>query len=192
MVLQTVIKRSTRWYHVPLRRAESRALLQFCSPWKWVASVCHLSKSASHEPIIIGKSPDRGCWGCSAGSWRTSFPSASLPLRGPKLWEPWSVPGPPGLPRPPACCHSSVVVQSCPALCGPTDWSTPGSSILHSLPEFVQLMSFESVMLSNHLVLCRPLLPLPSIFPSIRVFSDELALHIKVPGYCPCFCHPCA
>ena len=44
-------------------------------------------------------------------------------------------------------------------------------------------MSIESVMPSNHLVLCRPLLFLPSIFPSIKVFSNELALHIRWPKY---------
>ena len=44
-------------------------------------------------------------------------------------------------------------------------------------------MSIESVMPSNHLILCHPLLLLPSIFPSIRVFSNELALHIKWPKY---------
>ena len=44
-------------------------------------------------------------------------------------------------------------------------------------------MSIESVMPSNHLILCRPLLLLPSIFPSIRVFSKELALHIRWPKY---------
>ena len=44
-------------------------------------------------------------------------------------------------------------------------------------------MSIESVMPSNHLVLCRPLLPLPSVFPSIRVFSSELILHIRWPKY---------
>ena len=44
-------------------------------------------------------------------------------------------------------------------------------------------MSIESVMPSSHLILCRPLLLLPSIFPSIRVFSDESALHIKWPQY---------
>ena len=43
----------------------------------------------------------------------------------------------------------------------------------------LQLMSIELVMLSNHLILCRPLLLLPSIFPSIRVFSNESALHIR-------------
>ena len=45
----------------------------------------------------------------------------------------------------------------------------------------LKLMSTESVMPSNHLILCRPLLLLPSIFPSIRVFSSELALHIRWP-----------
>ena len=49
-----------------------------------------------------------------------------------------------------------------------------------SLPK---LMSIESVMPSNHLILCHPLLLLPSIFPSIRVFSNESALHIRWPKY---------
>ena len=44
-------------------------------------------------------------------------------------------------------------------------------------------MSIESVMLSNHLILCHPLLLLPSIFPNIRVFSNELSLHIRCPKY---------
>ena len=46
-----------------------------------------------------------------------------------------------------------------------------------------KLMSIKSVMPSNHLILCRPLLLLPSIFPSIRVFSNELVLHIRWPKY---------
>ena len=50
----------------------------------------------------------------------------------------------------------------------------------HSL---LKLMSIESVMTSNHLILCHPLLLLPSIFPSIRVFSKESALHIRWPKY---------
>ena len=49
-----------------------------------------------------------------------------------------------------------------------------------SLPK---LMSIELVMPSNHLILCRPLLFLPSIFPSIRIFSNESALHIRWPKY---------
>ena len=48
---------------------------------------------------------------------------------------------------------------------------------------FLKLMSIESVMSSNHLIFCWPLLLLPSIFPSIRVFSNESALHIRWPKY---------
>jgi len=48
---------------------------------------------------------------------------------------------------------------------------------------FLKLMSIELVMPCNHLILCRPLLLLPSIFPSIRVFSSELVLHIRWPKY---------
>jgi len=47
----------------------------------------------------------------------------------------------------------------------------------------VKLMSFELVMPSNHLILCHPLLLLPSVFPSIRVFSNESSLHIRCPKY---------
>ena len=61
------------------------------------------------------------------------------------------------------------------------DCSTSGSSVLHCLPEFGQIQATELVMLSNHLILCSPLL-LPSIFPSIRVFSSELALCIRWPN----------
>ena len=55
--------------------------------------------------------------------------------------------------------------------------------ILHYLLEFAQFMSIESVILSNHLILCHPLLLLPSFFPSIRVFSSETALCIRWPKY---------
>ena len=48
----------------------------------------------------------------------------------------------------------------------------------------LKLMSIESVMPSNHLILCHPLLLLPSILPSIRVFSSESVLHIRWPKYC--------
>ena len=61
-------------------------------------------------------------------------------------------------------------------LCDPMRYNMLGSSVLHYLLEFAQFMSIESVMLSNQLILCCLLL-LPSIFPSIRVFSNELALH---------------
>ena len=75
------------------------------------------------------------------------------------------------------------VTQSCPSLCDPVDCSTPGFLVLHYLLEFVQLMSIESVMPSNHLILCHPLLLLPSIFSSIRVFPSESVLRIRCPKY---------
>ena len=82
----------------------------------------------------------------------------------------------------------SSVAQSCLTLYDPVDCSTPGLPVHHQLLEFggqphVKLMSIESVMPSNHLILCRPLLLPPSIFPSIRVFSNESALHIRWPKY---------
>ena len=61
--------------------------------------------------------------------------------------------------------------------------STPGLPVHHQLPESTQPMSIELVMPSNHFILCHPLLLLPSIFPSIRVISIELALHIRWPEY---------
>ena len=62
-----------------------------------------------------------------------------------------------------AACQASLSITNSQSLC--------------------KLMSIESVMPSNHLILCRPLLLLPSIFPSIRVFSNESVLHIRWPKY---------
>ena len=62
------------------------------------------------------------------------------------------------------------------------DCSTPGFPITSS-QTVLKLMSIRSVMTSNHLILCCPLLLLPSIFPSIRVFSSESALRIRWPNY---------
>ena len=73
----------------------------------------------------------------------------------------------------------SSVAQSRLTLCNPMDCSTSGFPVLHQLPEIVQLIPIESVMPSNRLTLCRPLLLLPSIFPSVRVFSNESVLCIK-------------
>ena len=65
------------------------------------------------------------------------------------------------------------------------DCSTPGLPVHHQLPELDMYsnISIESVVPSNHLILCHPLLLLPSVFPSIRVFSNESALHIRWPKY---------
>ena len=67
-------------------------------------------------------------------------------------------------------------------LCDPIGCSTPGFPVLHYLPKFVCSDSCP-VMPSNHLSLCHPLLLLPSVFPSIKVFSSELALCIRWPKY---------
>ena len=82
-----------------------------------------------------------------------------------------------------ACICSSIVAvaQSCPTLCNPMNCSMPGFPVLHQLPEFAQT-HVHWVSRANHLILCCPLL-LSSIFPSIRVFSSELALHIRWPKY---------
>ena len=68
------------------------------------------------------------------------------------------------------------VTQSCPTLCDPMNRSLQGLPFHHQLTESTQTHVYESVMPSNHLILCRPLLLLSSIFPSIRVFSNESAL----------------
>ena len=79
----------------------------------------------------------------------------------------------------------SSVTQSCSTLCHPMDCSSQASlSITNSL-SLLKLMSIESVMPSNHLILCRPLLLLLSIFPSIRVFSNQtIVLKIGSMIYC--------
>ena len=80
------------------------------------------------------------------------------------------------------CCCCSVT-KLCPTLCNPMDCSTPGFPVLHHLPGFVQTVTTESVMPSNHLILCCPLFLMPSIFPSIRVFFNKSVLHIRCPKY---------
>jgi len=76
-----------------------------------------------------------------------------------------------------ACCCS--VTKSCQTFCDSKDCSMPGSSVLCYLPDLLKFMSIESVMLSNHRSLCHPFLLLPSLFPNIRVFSNESALCIS-------------
>ena len=78
------------------------------------------------------------------------------------------------------CCS---VAQLCPTLCNPMDCSMPGFPVLHHPPGLAQTQVVELVMPSNHLILCHPLLLLPSVFSSIRVFSNELALCIRWPKY---------
>ena len=88
---------------------------------------------------------------------------------------------------------SCSLTKSCLNLCNPMEYSTPGTpwNAAHQAPlssiiscSFLKFMSIESVMLSNHLVLCRPLLLLPSLFPNIKIFSNKSDLCIRWPKYC--------
>ena len=77
----------------------------------------------------------------------------------------------------------SSVAQSCPTHCNPMNRSTPGPPSITNSRSSLRLASIESVMPSSRLILCHPLLLLPSAFPSIRVFSDESVLCIRWPKY---------
>ena len=81
--------------------------------------------------------------------------------------------------------HASVssVAQSCQTVCNPTNRGRPGLPVHHQLPESTQTHVHRVGMPSNHLILCRALLLLPPIPPSIRVFSNESALLIRWPKY---------
>ena len=84
-----------------------------------------------------------------------------------------------------SCCCS--VSKSCLILCG-TPWTTAHQASLSFTISWslLKLKSIEPMMSSSYLILCRPLLLLPSVFPSIRVFSSKSALHIRWPENCSC------
>ena len=95
----------------------------------------------------------------------------------PRAWAPAAVhcwPVPP---------QFSSVTQSCPTLCNPMDHSTPGLPVHHQVPESTQTHVHWVSDAIQHLILCRLLLLLPSIFPSIRIFSNESVLCIRWPKY---------
>ena len=90
------------------------------------------------------------------------------------------------------CCHGFIchlhpfccsVAKSCSVLHNPMDCNTPGFSVPHISQSLLKFTSIVSVMPSNYLILCSPLLLLPSIFSSIRVFSNESVLPIRWPKY---------
>ena len=86
--------------------------------------------------------------------------------------------------KPSTSVQFSSVTQSCSTLCNPMNRSPPGLPVHHQLLEFTQTpLSIELVMSSSHIILYRPLLLLPSVFPSIRVFSNESALYIRCAKY---------
>ena len=79
--------------------------------------------------------------------------------------------------------HCCSVTKLCLLLCDPINCSTPGFPVLHQLLKLAQT-HIHRVSDAIHLILCRPLLLLPSIFPSIRVFSNESVLRIRWPKNC--------
>ena len=85
---------------------------------------------------------------------------------------------------PPLLCPACAVVQLLSHVwLFATPWTAARQAFLSISQSLLKLMSIELVMPSNHLILCRPLLLLPSTFPSIRFFSNESVLSIKWPKY---------
>ena len=76
-----------------------------------------------------------------------------------------------------------LVTKLCSTPCNPMDCSTPEFQSFTMSQSLLKLIASESVMPSNHLILYHPLLLLPSMFPNIRVFSNESAFHIRLPKY---------
>ena len=77
----------------------------------------------------------------------------------------------------------SSVIQSCPTSWDPMDCRRPGFPVHHQLPELAQTHVQQVGVPSSQFILCCPLLLLPSIFPSIKVFFKGSALHIRWPKY---------
>ena len=77
----------------------------------------------------------------------------------------------------------SSVQSLSPTLCDPMDCSSQACLSITTSQSLLRLMSIELVMPSNHLILCHPLLLLPSIYPSVRVFPNDSVLHIRWPKY---------
>ena len=77
----------------------------------------------------------------------------------------------------------SSVSQLCPTLCNPMHCSSQASLSITNSQSLLKLMSIKPMMPSNHLILCHPLLLLPSIFLSVRIFSNRAVLHIKRPKH---------
>ena len=80
-------------------------------------------------------------------------------------------------------CISSVQSLSHVRVCNPMDWARQASLSITNSRSLLKLMSIESVMPSNHLILYHPLLLLPAVFPNIRTFPNELVLRIRWPKY---------
>ena len=144
-----------------------------CSRWTWAHRTSASAFLANRTCCLYAYASPHVLRALPGSSVTTPWPTAALAVSFLSV-DSW-------LPR--GMCSCCSVVKSCPALWDPMDCSTPGFPVLRYLLEFAQIHSIEPVMLSNHLILCRPFLLLPSIFLSIRVFSNELALCMRWPKY---------
>ena len=148
--------------------------LTFCDPMD-----CSLPGSSVHS-IFLGKNTGAGCCSLLQGNFPTQ--GWNLHLLGLLDWQANSLPlsylGSPGYMYQSVQLLSRVRLSMTPC----TAARQASLSITNSW-SLLKLMSIESVMPSNHLILCRPLLLLPSVFPSIRVFSNESPLCIRWPKY---------
>ena len=137
------------------------------SPWLW-------SPQSSHSSTVRGLLPRGDLLGFPCpGTGRHSILQGRYVNPGPSILCVWFGGG-------------GVTVQSLSRVrLFVTPWTAAGQASLSftTSRSLLKLMSVESVMPTNHLILCRPFLLLPSIFPSIRVFSDESALRIRWPEY---------
>ena len=141
--------------------------------WNW-QHICPLSPRTCSPQV----SSLRWCWLrlevtatlSHACNWKSSQSSPKLKATCSTRWiNKW-------------CGGGFSVAVSCPTVCDPMGCSTPGSSVLHLSQSLLKLMSIESMMPSNHLIFCCPQFLLPSVFPSIRVFSSESGLCIRGPS----------
>ena len=125
------------------------------TPWR---------KKWQPTPVLLGNPMDRGAWRATAHGVAKSWTRLSTQANTGTVLQ-------------------AAVQSLCRARLFVTPWTTARQASLSFTRSrsLLKLMSIESVMPSNHLVLCHPPLLLPSIFPSIRVFSNELALRIRWP-----------
>ena len=137
---------------------------------------------AGHPDLQHPSLQQEGCTGDHVFKKRQQAPSLQPQAQVMRAGQQGRVQGP--APRQAASTSSlSAVAQVCLTLCDPMDRSTPGFPVHHQLPEFTQTHVNRVSDAISHLILCRPLLLPPSIFPSITVFSNESVLRMRWPKY---------
>ena len=158
----------------PHRRQPNRLPRPWDSPGKNTGVGCHFlfqCRKVKSESEVAQSCPTL------ATPWTAAYQAP--PSMGFSKQEYWS-----GMPSPspsklfPCCCS---VTQLCPTVCDPMDCGMPGHP--HYVLEFAQTHVIDSMIPSNHRILCHPLFLLSSILPSIRVFSNESALPVRCPKY---------